>query len=138
MSRELINKYAGVQTVANDELAKSMMKQLVEMNHFGIEMRSALDAVGGDVILQDNKEPEVVLEMTVGQLAEDCALTLYMPHPIFNSRDDLMKARIEVIEGIKRYAPSQVLNEPNRGRKVLLSEIGFAQLLDILKIVTPA
>lgn len=83
----------------------------------------------------DRKSP-VILEMVVSD--KDAVSNLYLPHPIFNSRQDYIAARSELIDLVNDFADAPIFGAtiercPLRNRPVNVRELGIRQLLEIVR-----
>lgn len=133
------NKFASIfDPVSNNNAAVEIADELSKISESELKEAAIEDkAVGRVVFFKSDKHPGLVLEVVGGSLAADSVLTLYKANGIFSDRGAYARARIELLVaaakayGMGNYIDMQVF-DPARGRKVRVTEIGTAQLIDVL------
>lgn len=83
----------------------------------------------------DDVSADKVLEVVMSK-AGDRVVSVYVNHPIFQSRSELMHARRALIKAISKERGLSVesigVEDPTRGRLLGLDELATGQLIDLL------
>jgi hypothetical protein len=95
--------------------------------------------LGQILIVEVPGEPRAVLEVVINGAMKDSVSTLYVAHPLFNNRQAYMDARAELVTLINDFGDAGeagvAINCPLRKRKAHMRDLGFAQLLDLVKFI---
>jgi len=141
MSLISLDKYNDLDTPKMPDLDGLAMFMVAEFEQRSKEYRARNFAqsrdAGGVYLITSDKAPEakgMVLEYVAGVNGDDMMLTLFNPHPILNSPAELIRARAELIEMYERCMGAAkgrvMIPDRNRGRKLLLVELGTMQIID--------
>lgn len=134
----LIQKYTHGLIVLNDsDTAEAIFKRGVREPSTKISAIVQPESIGTITIFSDQeRHPGKIVEVVSSLDGEDACMTLYAENPIFGELTKLAELRKEVIYALgSRFTAlpglTTVMDEA-RGKKVLLREMGTAQLLDLL------
>jgi hypothetical protein len=141
MSQIILAKYRTLRPINDDETVNRLLAILVGLpinEHQNLFGHSA--HAGRFFLFKHDSAPGKVLEYVPDIESDSSITTLYDEHPIFESRQTLIKAREEIIHGLDEI----LLSVPNsatvldrgRGKQLSFPELGTAQLLDTLAIFT--
>lgn len=134
-----IEKYGSIKIVRNEGKAREHWNDLARQSPYEIEQFYFSSPNAGKGFLKHFKidDQPAILEVIV---SDDVMNTIYVPHPIFNSRDDLIQSRreiIEIIEDMKESAPGRlVVNCSVRKRPAHLKELSTIQLVELFAVLT--
>lgn len=125
--------------VSNDAMAMKIGQELVDQDERDFK-EAAIEDVGAGrcVFYKSDAHPEFVCELIGGTISADSVVTLYETDGIFSSRSAYIAARIELIKEVAAVFGNRdnfhncAIKDNSRNRMVLLSELGTAQLIDIL------
>lgn len=140
MLNELAKKHSqNFRPIANDKVAMEIGDELSYLSEADLKEAAFEDQTVGRVIFyKSDKHPNVVLELIAGSIANDSQVTIYETNGIFAQRGAYASARKELMVAVGRVfgAGDNYMNvaiqDNSRNRKVLLTELGTAQLIDIL------
>lgn len=137
MTHPVFEKYRSLAPLNDEASTNALLKILVDTSRERLSTLYGASAKGGRFyMVRHTSQPGKVLEY-VPDLSQDSSVsTLYVEHPIFESRQRLIDVREEIISAIDHLllaipGTTTVLDE-ERGKQVHLLELGTAQLLDVL------
>jgi hypothetical protein len=127
------------QPVSNDALVMSIGDELSQINEKEFKEAAIEDVnVGRCIFYKSDKDDSLVFELIGGTIKSDSIASLYKSNSIFTDRARYVAARLDLIREVARlfgagenYA-NVAVKDHSRDRMVLLSELGTAQLLDII------
>jgi hypothetical protein len=134
----LIQKYSSIRPIDNEAATREAFTALARDGRMGMEPHLIDDGRSGVLFLKRIRhgDDDAFLEVVPSSVHEDSMMTLYAPHPCFNSRAELMRARhelIECIEDLKEAMPGTLMVVcPSRKRPARLAELSTRQLFDLL------
>ena len=134
----LIKKYTHGLNVLNDtDAAQEIFRRGAHERASKISAIVQPESIGTIAVFSDQeRHPGKIVEVVSSLDGEDACMTLYMENPIFGELTKLAELRKEVICAIGSRFVSlpglMTVMDEARGKKVLLREMGTAQLLDLL------
>jgi hypothetical protein len=135
----IVGKYADLRLHHDRERQNDLHLKIGRMDKMQLDgLYVPQRGVGGAVLLHSPGEPECVLEMFISPTFGDSVGSLFVAHPVFNSRDTYREARDELITLLEDFADAG----PNgvavfckaRGRAANIRELGLMQLLDMVRV----
>lgn len=138
MSSETLDRVRNLIVVEDDQLLLALTLDLQKRDRSAQMMALAVSNEWGSVYVyaNDNLLPNLVLECVMSREHGDSISTLYRGHPIFNTKADLIRTRLELIRELAAKVGLSVesagVEDPVRGRYLGLGELGTAQLIDLL------
>jgi hypothetical protein len=133
----VIEKYASVQVHLDRDRTIELQTRLGHMERTQMDTLYCGERRFGHVMLMDSPgDPACVLEVVVSPTAGDSIATLYRANPVFNTREDYMDMRrelVELVEDLADAGPGGVAVQcPVRMRPTNVRELGCKQLLEII------
>lgn len=141
MINAVIEKYRSLAVINDSDIAGRLEKVLADTPIEEMVDLFAHSSKGGMLfMLRHESAPGIVMEYVSDQANEQSVMTLYQDHPAFVSKQSLIDAREEIIAVIDRHfmaVPNTVtVVDEGRGKEYFLVELGTAQLLDVLGILS--
>lgn len=135
MSSEILSKYLDLTVVNSSAIAQKMSLQLEAAT---LEVKQSTyggnPLVGWFYLGRSVDHPGMVFECTV--TPQDSISSVYMEHPMFESRAELMRTREALMNAIAADLGLSVegvgIDDHARGRTLGLSELATGQLVDML------
>ena len=141
MINGLIEKYRSLVVVDKEGVAlqlQTVLQSMSEEEVIGLFAHSS--RAGIFLTLKHKSAPGLVLEFVPDQANETPVITIYQDHPIFQSKQSLIDAREEIIACIDKHfmaIPNIVtVMDGGRNKECFLVELGTAQLLDVLGLLS--
>lgn len=141
MNRGILGKYADLTVVNNEGLVRDKNNTIFRSSPAELDgLYFEGDTGTGLLVPVTDGGQRYIIETLLSNSAEDSLSTLYLPHPAFSSRADLVRARkelITLIEDLKDADPGRLgVTCPVRKRPASLRELGLSMLVDLVRDIT--
>lgn len=141
MIDDVIEKYRNLVVVNDEDTVNAMQGVMVKLpESFLLHCYSYSSKSGRAIVFRDERFPGFVMEYIPDQANDTSVTTLYADHSIFQSAQSHVDAREEIIAAIDSHfmaVPNTVtVMDGGRNKECFLVELGTAQLLDVLALIT--
>lgn len=134
----ILSKYVNLEVLTDDGRAHELVKSFAALTEEQSAQLYAGDNFVGRAFIKDSPgEEPAILELVVASDGADTMVTLFKPHPLFNSRDSYREGRDELLQCILDLANASVAGVaimcPLRKRKVHVRDMGIMQMVELLQ-----
>ena len=138
MSHPIVEKYRTLHPINDEDATHKLLAILIDLpqdrlsEHYG-----ASSGAGRFYLFRHESVPGKVIEYVPDHHMDSSVTTLYLEHPIFESRQRLVDTRAEIISAIDHLLlavpNTTTVRDEGRSKEFSLRELGTAQLLDVLE-----